>query len=67
MRTASGKPLPPDAESGKREPVDYVMFQEEMDAFKKERIYKQIYRTEEETSEFAKWLNYLDVFVGPDL
>ena len=65
-RTASGKPLPPDAESGKRELVDYVMFQEEMDAFKKERIYKQIYRTEEETSEFAKWLNYLDVFVGPD-
>jgi hypothetical protein len=42
------------------------MYAHEMDAFKKERIYQQIYRTEEETSEFAKWLNYLDVFVGPD-
>ena len=66
MRTAAGKPLPPDAESGKREHVDYAMYAHEMDAFKKERIYQQIYRTEEETSEFAKWLNYLDVFVGPD-
>lgn len=65
-RTSAGKPLPPDASSGKREPVDYAMFEQEMDEFKKERIYKQIYRTEEETAEFAKWLNYLDVFVGPD-
>lgn len=63
---ATNKPLPPDHETGRREPVDYHEFQERMDEFKKERIYKQIFATEEETSEFAKWLNYLDVFVGPD-
>ena len=30
-------------------------------------IYDEIHRTEDATAEFAKWLNYLDVFVGPDL
>ncbi|WFD25313.1 tRNA pseudouridine(38-40) synthase [Malassezia nana] len=66
QRRASSKPLPPDAESGRREHVDYAAFQDEMDKFKQTFIYDQIYRTEEETAEFAKWLNYLDVFVGPD-
>jgi len=66
QRKASSKPLPPDAESGRREHVDYKAFQDKMDMFKQTFIYDQIYKTEEETAEFAKWLNYLDVFVGPD-
>ena len=66
QRQASSKPLPPDAESGRREHVDYQAFQDKMDTFKQTFIYDQIYKTEEETAEFAKWLNYLDVFVGPD-
>ncbi|KAL4401633.1 tRNA pseudouridine synthase 1 [Malassezia pachydermatis] len=65
-RQATGKPLPPDAESGRREFVDYKEFEAQMQAFKQTHIYNQIFQTEEDTSEFAKWLNYLDVFVGPD-
>ncbi|WFD42033.1 tRNA pseudouridine(38-40) synthase [Malassezia psittaci] len=67
QRTASGKALPPNTEDGKREPVDYEEFQERMDVFKQSFIYDEIHRTEDSTAEFAKWLNYLDVFVGPDL
>ncbi|WFD35568.1 tRNA pseudouridine(38-40) synthase [Malassezia cuniculi] len=64
------------ANSGIREAVDYDAFRARMDAFKQRFIYDEIHRTEAETSEyvfmcavltrFAKWLNYLDVFVGPD-
>ncbi|PKI83063.1 tRNA pseudouridine(38-40) synthase [Malassezia vespertilionis] len=62
----NAKPVPKDAESEKRVQVDYAEYQEQMAAFKQTFIYDQIHRTEEDTSEFAKWLNYLDVFVGPD-
>ncbi|KAI3625679.1 hypothetical protein CBS9595_001040 [Malassezia furfur] len=66
QRSGTSKPLPENAEGGKREPVDFVEFQEKMDAFKQTFIYDEIHRTEDATAEFAKWLNYLDVFVGPD-
>lgn len=68
-----------DASHGRREMVDYDAFRPRMNAFKQRFIYDEIHRTEEQTSEyvqsatrsantrFAKWLNYLDVFVGPDL
>jgi len=59
-------PAAADALEGKRELVDFDAFAEEMQAFKQRFIYDQIHKTEEDTSEFAKWLNYLDVFVGPD-
>ncbi|PWN40023.1 pseudouridine synthase [Ceraceosorus guamensis] len=49
-----------------RSPVTYKDFAERMQAFKQTFIYDRIIKTEEETSEFAKWLNYLDVFQGPD-
>lgn len=67
QRAGTSKPLPENPENGKREPVDFVEFQEKMDAFKQTYIYDEIHRTEDATAEFAKWLNYLDVFVGPDL
>ena len=54
------------ARHGLRETVDYDAFHTRMDEFKQQFIYSEIYRTESDTSEFAKWLNYLDVFVGPD-
>ncbi|WFD29584.1 tRNA pseudouridine(38-40) synthase [Malassezia sp. CBS 17886] len=62
--TSGGGPVDPAAE--RRELVDYEAYKERMDAFKQCFIYEQIYRTEDASAEFAKWLNYLDVFVGPD-
>ncbi|KAN0063671.1 tRNA pseudouridine synthase 1 [Thecaphora frezii] len=53
-------------EDEKREFVDYAAHKDEMEAFKQKFVYDRIMITEEETSEFAKWLNYLDVFQGPD-
>ena len=67
QRSSASKPVPENAEGGKREPVDFHEFQERMDTFKQTYIYDEIHRTEDATAEFAKWLNYLDVFVGPDL
>ena len=67
QRTSAGKPIPESVEGGKRETVDFHEFQEKMDQFKQTHVYDEIHRTEDATSEFAKWLNYLDVFVGPDL
>ena len=67
QRTSAGKPIPESVEGGKRETVDFHEFQEKMDQFKQTHVYEEIHRTEDATSEFAKWLNYLDVFVGPDL
>ncbi|PWN48874.1 pseudouridine synthase [Violaceomyces palustris] len=53
-------------EDMKRDPVEYTAYKEQMEAFKQTFIYDRIMIQEEETSEFAKWLNYLDVFQGPD-
>ncbi|PWZ03578.1 pseudouridine synthase, partial [Testicularia cyperi] len=55
-----------DVEDEKRDAVTYAPHESEMTAFKQKYIYDRIMVTEEETSEFGKWLNYLDVFQGPD-
>mgnify|MGYP002714117007 FL=1 len=52
-RADGSKPMPPDAEGGKREHVDYRAFEKAMDEFKRAFIYDQIYRTEEATSEYV--------------
>ena len=49
-----------------REGVAYDEHTEQMEKFKQEWVYDRIIATEEETNEFGKWLNYLDVFQGPD-
>ncbi|KAK0525236.1 tRNA pseudouridine synthase 1 [Tilletia horrida] len=49
-----------------REPVQFDKYTAEMEAFKQKYIYDRIMVVEEETAEFGKWLNYLDVFTGPD-
>ncbi|KAE8244616.1 hypothetical protein A4X13_0g6437 [Tilletia indica] len=49
-----------------REAVHFEKFTPEMEAFKQKYIYDRIMKVEEETCEFGKWLNYLDVFTGPD-
>ena len=53
-------------EDEKRDPVAYEEHKSLMQEFKQTYIYDRIMLTEEETFEFAKWLNYLDVFQGPD-
>ncbi|EPQ27003.1 uncharacterized protein PFL1_06895 [Pseudozyma flocculosa PF-1] len=53
-------------EDEKRDAVEFDSHKSEMEAFKQQYIYDRIMLTEEETSEFGKWLNYLDVFQGPD-
>ncbi|KAL9933856.1 hypothetical protein V8E36_007514 [Tilletia maclaganii] len=49
-----------------REPVHFKKYTAEMEAFKQKYVYDRIMMVEEETAEFGKWLNYLDVFTGPD-
>ena len=49
-----------------RSPVTYSDHSQHMDRFKQLWIYDRITSTERETYEFGKWLNYLDVFQGPD-
>ncbi|KDN46106.1 pseudouridine synthase [Tilletiaria anomala UBC 951] len=49
-----------------REPVEYTAYEADMVTFKQKFIYDRIFSTEEETAEFGKWLNYLDVFSGSD-
>ncbi|SPO29809.1 related to PUS1 - pseudouridine synthase 1 [Ustilago trichophora] len=49
-----------------REFITYEPHTDLMEKFKQEWIYDRIIATEEETNEFGKWLNYLDVFQGPD-
>ena len=49
-----------------RESITYDPHTDLMEKFKQEWIYDRIIATEEETNEFGKWLNYLDVFQGPD-
>ncbi|CAD6900864.1 unnamed protein product [Tilletia controversa] len=49
-----------------REAVHFDKFTKEMEAFKQTYVYDRIMNVEEETCEFGKWLNYLDVFTGSD-
>ncbi|TKY88061.1 hypothetical protein EX895_003157 [Sporisorium graminicola] len=49
-----------------RESITYAPHAGEMERFKQQWIYDRIHSTEQETYEFGKWLNYLDVFQGPD-
>lgn len=49
-----------------REGVGYKDHEDQMTKFKQAWIYDRITATEADTAEFAKWLNYLDVFQGPD-
>ncbi|SOV01962.1 related to PUS1 - pseudouridine synthase 1 [Ustilago sp. UG-2017a] len=49
-----------------REEVSYSQHESSMEEFKQTWIYDRIIATEQETNEFGKWLNYLDVFQGPD-
>ncbi len=49
-----------------REPITYTPHTEAMETFKQQWIYDRIIATEQATTEFGKWLNYLDVFQGPD-
>lgn len=49
-----------------RDSVTYESHTDAMEKFKQEWVYDRIIATEEETNEFGKWLNYLDVFQGPD-
>ncbi|CDS82020.1 related to PUS1-pseudouridine synthase 1 [Sporisorium scitamineum] len=49
-----------------RESISYSSHSGEMEKFKQQWIYDRIHSTEQETYEFGKWLNYLDVFQGPD-
>ncbi|KAI5475758.1 hypothetical protein MNV49_000887 [Pseudohyphozyma bogoriensis] len=39
---------------------------EKVDKFKAESVYKRMWEVEEEEATFSKWVNYLDVYVGPD-
>ncbi|EST07226.1 Pseudouridine synthase I, TruA, alpha/beta domain protein [Kalmanozyma brasiliensis GHG001] len=49
-----------------REFISYNSHTSAMETFKQQWIYDRIIATEHETNEFGKWLNYLDVFQGPD-
>ncbi|KAJ9475987.1 tRNA pseudouridine synthase 1 [Pseudozyma hubeiensis] len=60
------KPDSPSLADEIREPITYTTHTSEMESFKQEWIYDRIIATEQETNEFGKWLNYLDVFQGPD-
>ncbi|KAJ1036284.1 hypothetical protein NDA18_000149 [Ustilago nuda] len=49
-----------------REEVSYSQHNSSMEEFKQTWIYDRILASEQETNEFGKWLNYLDVFQGSD-
>lgn len=49
-----------------RDAITYNDHTSQMQHFKQQWIYDRIIATEQETNEFGKWLNYLDVFQGPD-
>ncbi|SJX65853.1 related to PUS1-pseudouridine synthase 1 [Sporisorium reilianum f. sp. reilianum] len=49
-----------------RESISYAPHAAAMQQFKQQWIYDRIHSTEQDTYEFGKWLNYLDVFQGPD-
>ncbi|KAJ1576775.1 hypothetical protein NDA11_007119 [Ustilago hordei] len=49
-----------------REEVSYSQHNSSMEEFKQTWIYDRIIASEQETNEFGKWLNYLDVFQGSD-
>ncbi|KAK0552652.1 tRNA pseudouridine synthase 1 [Tilletia horrida] len=63
---AAGEDEEEDENMQVRDPVHFEPYKDEMAAFKQTYIYDRIMKVEEDTCEFGKWLNYLDVFTGPD-
>ncbi|KAL8291783.1 hypothetical protein RQP46_002041 [Phenoliferia psychrophenolica] len=49
-----------------RDHMDYKGLEEKVDAFKKEEVYKNMWEIEEADAVFSRWLNWLDVYTGPD-
>ena len=66
MLKTDGKMTPEECENQTRETITGEGVQDKVDAFKQKEVYDRMWEIEQAEDTYALWLNYLDVYQGPD-
>jgi len=64
--TKEGKMSQEECENQTRETITGEGVQATVDAFKQKEVYDRMWEIEQSEDTYALWLNYLDVYQGPD-